>query len=108
MKDRKMSKLPIRIAEGIQSRLNAWVQLTVALALLVVSVVRPFGIELPAMLSAGLTVAGIGLLGTSMLPLAMSPFDASEWDELSGTGQLLVLSLVTVGIFAFVGVVWVL
>jgi len=99
-----MAKLFVRVAEAIQRRVSAWIQLAIAVLLLAFGVWRPFGTAVPTVVTAGLTVAGIGLLGTSMLPLAMSPFDADEWDELSGGGQMIVLSLVTVGLFGLVGV----
>lgn len=97
-----MSKVALRITEAIQRRLPAPVQFVIAIALLSVSGFGPLDLELPISVSAVILLGGVGLLGTSMMPPVMSLFDASEWDELSGVGQLIVLSVVTVALFAFV------
>ena len=103
-----MAKIALRIAEVIQSRLSAPVQFVIAVALLSVSGFSPIDIDLPIFLGAALTLAGIGLLGTSMMPPVMSLFDASEWEELSGTEQMIVLSVVSVAIFGLTSLTFVL
>ena len=101
-----MSISTVHIADLIQRWLPAPVQFVIAVVLLSVNPLGPFGLDLPLFLSAGTLIAGIGLLGTSMMPLFMIPFDASEWDELSGGARKIVLSMVTVvilGMFVAVG-----
>lgn len=90
-----MVKITLRIAEVIQNRVPAPVQFVIAIALLAVSSYGPLDLEIPAVLSAGMTLAGVGLLGTSLMPIAMVPFDANGWEELSGWGQTIVLFVVT-------------